>query len=132
MSTKTTNFEFIKPELTDPADITACNGNWDTIDVKLKEALNGNWSSKSTVVEDTIYARHWGDGLYTWQNANIKSANQIIELLPSKTITFDQLEALQSANIVGVDQYAGDVTFKAYGDVPTIDIPVMFIIRGDM
>lgn len=35
MSTKTTNFEFIKPEKTDPADITATNENWD----KLDEAL---------------------------------------------------------------------------------------------
>ena len=37
MSTKTTNYEFIKPELTDSADITATNGNWDKLDKKLKE-----------------------------------------------------------------------------------------------
>lgn len=35
MSTKTTNFEFIKPEKTDPADITATNENWDKIDAAL-------------------------------------------------------------------------------------------------
>ena len=37
MSTQTTNFELVKPELTDVADITAMNGNWDKIDKKLKE-----------------------------------------------------------------------------------------------
>ena len=36
MSTKTTNYALIKPALTDTADITAMNGNWDTIDSELK------------------------------------------------------------------------------------------------
>lgn len=36
MSKTTTNFGFIKPELTDAADITATNKNWDTLDEKLK------------------------------------------------------------------------------------------------
>ena len=41
MSTKTTNLELVKPELTDVADITAMNKNWDKIDEKLKDALQG-------------------------------------------------------------------------------------------
>lgn len=32
MSTETTNLKLIKPELTDAADITAMNANWDKID----------------------------------------------------------------------------------------------------
>lgn len=36
MSTTTTNYGLVKPELTDAADITAMNGNWDTIDAELK------------------------------------------------------------------------------------------------
>ena len=36
MSTKTTNYELIKPELNDAADITMLNGNFDTIDNELK------------------------------------------------------------------------------------------------
>lgn len=35
MSTRTTNFNLIKPELTDTADITEMNQNWDIIDEKL-------------------------------------------------------------------------------------------------
>lgn len=35
----TTNYSFKKPELTDsPPDITATNGNWDTLDTNLKDA----------------------------------------------------------------------------------------------
>lgn len=35
MSTTTTNFGLVKPELTDPADITQTNENWDKIDAEL-------------------------------------------------------------------------------------------------
>ena len=38
MSTKTTNFNLIKPSLNDAADITAFNSNWDKIDEQLKKA----------------------------------------------------------------------------------------------
>lgn len=37
MSTQTTNFNLVKPELTDVADITAMNPNWDTIDTELNK-----------------------------------------------------------------------------------------------
>lgn len=37
MSTKTTNYEFVLPELTDTADITATNRNWTILDDVLKK-----------------------------------------------------------------------------------------------
>lgn len=37
MSTTTTNYGLVKPELTDVADITAMNPNWDTLDRVIKE-----------------------------------------------------------------------------------------------
>ena len=39
MSTKTTTYGLIKPELTDTADITQTNENWDVVDQQL---LNAN------------------------------------------------------------------------------------------
>lgn len=42
MATNTTNYNLVKPALTDaPPDITVMNPNWDTIDAKLKQALSG-------------------------------------------------------------------------------------------
>jgi hypothetical protein len=38
MALETTNFGLIKPELTDTADITAFNANWDKIDEQLLKA----------------------------------------------------------------------------------------------
>jgi hypothetical protein len=39
---ETTNFKFIKPDLTNAADITATNQNWDVLDDKLKELETTN------------------------------------------------------------------------------------------
>ena len=36
MSSETTNFKLVKPDLSDAADITAMNRNWDAIDAQLK------------------------------------------------------------------------------------------------
>lgn len=49
MSTTTSNYKLIKPALTDAADITATNGNWDIIDGKLKEVTDniGNKSNSN-------------------------------------------------------------------------------------
>lgn len=50
MSKKTTNFEFIKPELTDVPDITVTNPNWDNLDQVLKsnfDAINNEMQSLS-------------------------------------------------------------------------------------
>ena len=45
MSTETTNLHLIKPELSDAADITAMNGNWNTLD----EAITGKVPKTTTV-----------------------------------------------------------------------------------
>ena len=37
MSTTTTKYKLVKPALTDAADITATNGNWDTIETELEK-----------------------------------------------------------------------------------------------
>ena len=134
MSTTTTKYGFIKPELTDAADITAMNSNWDKVEEELGK-MSTNAGGKSTKVEYTLLANTWQfsgvSNYYIWNNSNIISASQIIELVPSQSITAEQLEALQAANIIGTDQAVGRVTLTAYGDAPTIDIPVIFIIRGD-
>lgn len=121
MSTTTTNLGLIKAELTDAADITAFNQNWDLLDTKLNKVT----------VEDVLSASNWMNGVYTWKNTNIKSESQTIELLPSPTITNEQLEALQYANIIGISQAVGSITFKCFWETPKIDIPVVFVIRGD-
>jgi hypothetical protein len=58
-------------------------------------------------------------------------------MIPSATITAEQLKALQKANFVGTEQVAavpgtqGYVGFKVFGEPLTISVPVTFIIRGE-
>lgn len=57
MSIATTNYALVKPELTDAADITAMNGNWDTIDSELKKRaeLDSNGKVQSSQLPDLNY-----------------------------------------------------------------------------
>lgn len=40
MSTTTTYYDLVKPALSDAPDITAMNGNWDTLDFEMKQRLH--------------------------------------------------------------------------------------------
>lgn len=86
---------------------------------------------KSTTENITLSASTWANGIYTYLNTNITETN-IIELYPTIDITTEQLEALQSANIISGTQEAGSIQLVAKGDVPTIDIPVKIVVRGDL
>lgn len=46
MSTLTTNYGLSKPDLTDPADITKMNPNWDKIDETLKKHADHKHTAK--------------------------------------------------------------------------------------
>lgn len=94
-----------------------------------RTAWNGK-AAKATIVTATLAANGWADGAYILTVDDVTAtSNQ--EILPAVNITAEQLEALQGANIQDGGQTAGNVTLKAYGDVPTIDIPIRIIKRGD-
>lgn len=66
---------------------------------------------------------------YTISDALITAtSNQ--EVIPAESITAEQLNALQKANIICDGQWAGGLTLKTFGTVPTVDIPVKVIFRG--
>ena len=91
-------------------------------------------TTKSTTVSATLSASSWsGDSApYTYTLAvNGVTATSNQELLPALNITEEQLTALQAANIQDGGQAANSVTLKAFGDKPTIDIPIRVIVRGD-
>lgn len=86
-------------------------------------------SIKSVLVETTIST--WAETM-TFSHEAITETSPV-EMLPGKNITAEQYEALQLANpIDDGTQTAGKIGFKLMGYVPTIPIPVRFIIRGDL
>lgn len=84
---------------------------------------------KSTVVNTTLLASGWIDGTYTVSSESITTTS-IQEVVPAIDVTAEQLQALQSANIQDAGQANGSLTIKAYGDVPTIDIPIRIVVSG--
>lgn len=87
-------------------------------------------AEKASIVTATLAANGWSNGAYILTVSGVTAtSNQ--EILPAVDITAEQLEALQAANIQDGGQAAGNITLKAYGDVPTIDIPIRVIKRGD-
>lgn len=91
----------------------------------------GGVAKTSTQANITLLASGWVAGLYTFTNADITPTSPV-ELIPAQGITASQLKALQKSSIVDGGQTAGSATLKALGDVPTVDIPVVMIIRGDL
>lgn len=93
-----------------------------------------DYAGASETVTATLLAANWtGDAApysYTLTVSGVTAtSNQ--EVLPALNITAEQLEALQSANIQDGGQAANSMTLKAYGDKPTIDLPIRVIKRGD-
>lgn len=105
-------------------------GYLDGIESNVQDQLD-NKSNLSIKVETTLTASDWNSTNYVFSNSSITATN-VVELIPRTTITTEQYEALQDAQIIGGAQAAGSITLKAMGTVPTINIPVTFIIRGDM
>lgn len=94
---------------------------------------------KSKRYDVTLLASEWSGNSYRWLCDDITNTCPV-ELLPSPECTLAQVKALQKANIVGERQFGGDdeagdpafLQFMALGAVPAIDIPVIFIVRGDL
>lgn len=88
MSTTTQNFGLVKPELSDAADITAMNPNWDTIDTEL-DKIDGK--------QDTI------TGALTPYLTNPGTANRAVTFdasgkLAASLVTKAELEALRGVS----------------------------------
>lgn len=84
----------------------------------------------STTHTVTLAASGWSGGSYTLSVEGVTAtSNQ--EILPAVDITRDQLDALQKANIQDAGQAAGSLVLKAFGTVPTDDLPIRIIVRGD-
>ena len=109
------------------ADINATN-----------QAVNANAANvtalqqtiKTTTKNITLTAASWSSGSYTISDSLI-TASSIQEIIPSQSITADQYKALVKASIVATGQTAGAITIKAFGTVPSINIPITVIFRGE-
>lgn len=78
----------------------------------------------------TLAAASWSNSNYVINNASITADELVIVDLPV-SITAEQVEAAIAAIIRPTAQSAGSVTLTAFGDVPTVDIPVSIWLLGE-
>ena len=81
MSTTTTNFGLVKPELTDVADITAMNTNWDIIDEALQASANS--TVELTPWERGVNIKDLGTG-YFYLDTKLEEGDQAAMGLPER------------------------------------------------
>lgn len=97
-------------------------------------AAGTDYSGPKATVTATLLASGWTGSeapfVYTLAIAGV-TATSYQELVPAVDITAEQLKALQAANITDAGQAAGTMTLKAYGKVPTVDIPIRVIKEGE-
>ena len=74
-----------------------------------------------TIIADTLSASVWSNGVYSFESTYPTSTYDL-EVALNSTATTAQAEAFNGAQIVGS---ATSNIVKAYGVVPTVDIPII-------
>lgn len=91
--------------------------------------LNDRLSEVENVstVNVTLAASSWSGSTYiATVNGVTSTSNQFI--IPALDITSEQFEALQGASILDAGQSENTIILKAFGEIPTIDLPIRVII----
>ena len=100
-----------------------------------QKAINDNYTGKSTKASVTLTASGWSGDAAPYTNtvtvSGVTATNNVEVLIPS-TVTAAQAEAWMGAGILCGSQTTDSITLKAYGDKPSIDIPIECIIRKDI
>ena len=87
------------------------------------DLLSNVMAHKPTITTTTLLASNWDSTAKTYSfETGYPNASYDIEISLDSTATSEQAEAFNGAQIVGS---ATSNIIKAYGDVPTVDIPVI-------
>lgn len=89
-------------------------------DFATKSELNTK-ENKATITTATLLASGWSDGAYSFET-DYPEATYNLEIALDSTATTAQAEAFNGSQIAGS---ATSNIIKAYGDVPTVDIPII-------
>ena len=90
-------------------------------------------AAQSTTTEATLSAASWsGDSApYTYTlTVNGVTDTSMQEIVFATSINLEQLTAGQNANIQDGGQSANTIVLKAWGEKPTVDLPIRVIMRG--
>ena len=90
----------------------------------------------SKLIDITLTTTGWSGSSapysYTINNSSITDTNEAIEIAPNNTCSSEQLLAYMNCGFCGGTISAGKIVLKAFGKKPTINIPIVMIIRGEI
>ena len=102
------------------------------------DRLDGHDSSdfvlKSTSATHTLLASNWTTGKKPYTNTiSVKDVteNCNVEVVIPPNATLEQIRMFQLSQILNGTQTNGKITLQAWERVPTIDLPIMVIVRRD-
>ena len=110
MATKTTNYNLIKPELTDDADIRVINGNMDVLDNQLKSI-----SDKVSTATDDSYTTITVSDDYTWKFTKGSGTNVSYNTIKTATAVKNTTGIARITANNGTDTNVFEVTTSAGG-----------------
>jgi hypothetical protein len=136
MSLKTKYYELFKPELSDPADITKMNPNWDTVDEKLKEAEDrlaelGDGGAKLLVKTAIIRTDTWSEDEETGVKYQTVIITDITSDMTAKVDTLNTHERTTEGYTLYVEEQNQYLDFITNGDAETVDGGIKFYIYGE-
>lgn len=103
--------------------------------VKTNEDSLAKKAGKSKVLSYTLSSTGWEGSAapftFVLNNVSGVTDSNNVELVVPSDISLEQVESYQSAAIVTGTQSTNSITLKAYGEKPTIDLPITVIVRGD-
>lgn len=107
------------------SNTTAIGNNTANISA-LNTLVSGLSAKMPVIISTTLAAADWASGVYTIADAAV-TANSIIDLGIAADPTAAAVEAFQAANIQpGVITAGTGFTIKAMGDVPAVDIAIVY------
>ena len=106
-----------------------------TVQNKVIKAYADKKAGKSKVLSYTLSSTGWEGSAapftFVLNNVSGVTDSNNVELVVPSDINLEQVESYKSASIVTGIQATNSITLKAYGEKPTIDLPITVIIRGD-
>lgn len=112
---------------------TATGDVAETAKAAAREVIDSK-ADKSKSINITLTAAAWTGAAepysQTVQVEGVTASNAVEIALGAATGA--QALACAEAQIIRITQAAGSLTLYAYGDKPTVDIPIIAIIRGDL
>ena len=97
--------------------------------------VNSNKANKYRLINTTILSSGWVGEESLYSNTLViegVTENTDICILPSSNWTTVEIEAWGNAGILTGEQTTNSITLKAFGEKPSIDIPISILIGDEV